>query len=88
MLRLLGTSRRRLQRPQILMSGPAPSLLVGSSMAVEKTLASVLESTPVHGDSPPKWGAVKFRPPEVSKRFLIPSKSKKNASLRLPAKKV
>ena len=55
---------------------------------MEKTLASVLESTPVHGDSPARCGAVKLRPPEVSKRFLIPSKSKKNASLRAPAKNV
>ena len=31
---------------------------------------------------------MKLRPPEVSKRFLTPSKSKKNASLRAPAKKV
>ena len=31
---------------------------------------------------------MKFRLPLVSNRFLIPSKSKKNASLRLPAKKV
>jgi hypothetical protein len=46
------------------------------------------ESTPVHGDLPPKWGAVKFLPPLVSNRFLIPSKSKKKASLRLPAKNV
>jgi hypothetical protein len=37
---------------------------------------------------PPRWGSVKFRLPLVSNRFLIPSKSKKNASLRLPAKKV
>ena len=29
-----------------------------------------------------------MRLPEVSKRFLTPSKSKKNASLRAPAKKV
>ena len=34
------------------MSGSAPRKLVGISMAVEKTLASVLESTPVQGDSP------------------------------------
>ena len=57
-------------------------------MAVEKTLASVLESTPVQGDSPGRVRSVKFRLPEVSKRFLIPSKSKKNASLRAPAKNV
>ena len=31
---------------------------------------------------------MKFRLPRVSNRFLIPSKSKKNASLRLPAKNV
>ena len=31
---------------------------------------------------------MKLRLPEVSKRFLIPSKSKKNASLRAPAKNV
>ena len=31
---------------------------------------------------------MKLRLPRVSNRFLIPSKSKKNASLRLPAKKV
>src|SRR6185369_1084037 len=81
-------SRRKLQRPQILMSGSAPRKLVGISMAVEKTLASVLESTPVQGDSPGKVRSVKLRLPEVSKIFLIPSKSKKNASLRAPAKKV
>ena len=31
---------------------------------------------------------MKLRPPEVSNRFLTPSKSKKNASLRAPAKNV
>ena len=65
-----------------------PSSLVGSSSTIENTLASVFESTPVHGDWPPRWGAVKFRPPVVSNRFLMPSKSKKNASLRAPAKNV
>ena len=70
------------------MSGSAPSWAVGSSIAMEKTLASVLESTPVHGDVPPRCGAVKLRPPVVSNRFLMPSKSKKNASLRAPAKNV
>jgi len=44
-------SRRRLHRPQILMSGSAPKKSVGTSMTVENTLASVFESTPVHGDS-------------------------------------
>src|SRR6476469_8800128 len=81
-------SRRRLHRPQIRISGLAPSSLVGSSITVENTLASVFESTPVQGDLPPRWGAVKFLPPRVSNRFLMPSKSKKNASLRLPAKNV
>src|SRR5229473_1523636 len=81
-------SLRTLHRPQTRISGLAPSSLVGSSITVENTLASVFESTPVHGDLPPRWGAVKFLPPEVSNRFLIPSKSKKKASLRLPAKKV
>jgi hypothetical protein len=79
-------SFRRLQRPQI------PTLLptsrVGSSITVDSTLAWVLESTPVHGDLLPKCGAVKLRPPLVSNSALMPSKSKKNASLRLPAKKV
>src|SRR5215475_13350532 len=77
---------RRLQRPQMRISELAPSSRVGISIAIENTLACVLESTPVHGDLPPRWGAVKFRPPRVSNRFLIPSKSKKKASLRLPAK--
>src|SRR3954468_8643956 len=81
-------SRRTLHLPQILTSGSAPRKLVGISMAVEKTLALVLESTPVQGDSPGRVSAVKLRPPEVSKRFLTPSKSKKNASLRAPAKNV
>src|SRR5829696_8159406 len=81
-------SWRTLHRPQMRISGAAPSSLVGSSITVENTLASVLESTPVHGDWPPRWGAVKFLPPEVSNRALIPSKSKKKASLRAPAKKV
>src|ERR1700732_785888 len=69
-------------------SGLGSSSLVGSSIAVENTFACVFESTPVHGDLPPRWGSVKFRLPLVSNRFLIPSKSKKNASLRRPAKKV
>src|SRR5579872_6560296 len=59
-----------------------------TAIAVENTLACVFESTPVHGALPPRCGAVKFLPPLVSNRLLIPSKSKKNASLRLPAKKV
>src|SRR3979490_1646640 len=70
------------------MSGSGPGKLVGISMAVEKTLAWVLESTPVHGDSPGKVRSVKLRLPEVSKRFLTPSKSQKNAPLRAPAKNV
>src|SRR5260370_24734099 len=70
------------------MSGLAPSSLVGISITVENTLACVFESTPVHGDLLPRWGAVKFLPPLVSNRFLMPSKSKKKASLRLPAKNV
>jgi hypothetical protein len=49
------------------MSGLAPSSLVGSSTTVENTLAVAFESTPVHGDRPPRCGAVKFRPPLVSK---------------------
>ena len=53
---------------------------------MEKTLAWVFESTPVHGDLSLRWGSVKFRLPLMSNRFLMPSKSKKNASLRLPAK--
>src|SRR6476646_5517412 len=79
-------SRRRLHRPQILISGSAPRKSVGISMAVEKTLAAVLESTPVQGDSPGRVSSVKLRLPEVSKSSLTPSKSKKNASLRAPAK--
>src|SRR6476660_9753486 len=81
-------SRRRLHRPHMRTAGLAPSSLVGNSIAVENTLACVFESTPVHGALPPRCGAVKFLPPLVSNRFLIPSKSKKNASLRLPAKNV
>src|SRR5215831_15663525 len=53
-----------------------------------KPFACVFESTPVHGDLSPRCGSVKFRLPLISNRFLMPSKSKKNASLRLPAKKV
>src|SRR6476620_1153852 len=79
---------RTLHLPQILISGSAPRKPVGISMAVEKTLALVLESTPVQGDSPGRVRSVKLRLPEVSNRFLIPSKSKKNASLRAPAKNV
>src|SRR5215475_2616348 len=79
---------RRLQRPQMRIV-PVPSSLVGSSTAVENTLAWVLESTPVHGDLPGvRCGSVKFRLPRVSNRFLMPSKSKKKASLREPQKKV
>src|SRR3984957_17647926 len=70
------------------MSGSAPRKLVGISMAVENTLAWVLESTPVHGDSPGRVSAVKLPAPDVSKRFLTPSKSKKNAPPRAPAKNV
>src|SRR6201991_2698889 len=70
------------------MSGSAPKKLVGISMAVEKTFASVLESTPVQGDSPGRVSSVKLRLPEVSKSSLTPSKSKKKASLRAPAKNV
>src|ERR1700712_2523990 len=82
-------SRCRLQRPQIRTSGSAPKALVGSSRTIEQTLASVLESTPVQGDSGAGWtGEVKFRLPDVSNRLLTPSKSKKNASLRAPAKNV
>src|SRR5215472_539387 len=81
-------SRLTLQRPQMWTSGLGSSSLVGSSIAVENTFACVFESTPVHGDLPPRRGSVKFRLPLISNRFLIPSKSKKNASLRLPAKKV
>src|ERR1700721_3803534 len=81
-------SRLTLHRPQTWISGFGLSSLVGSSTAVEKTFAVVFESTPVQGDLPPKWGSVKFRLPLMSNRFLIPSKSKKNGSLRLPAKKV
>src|SRR6516165_7760855 len=81
-------SRLRLHRPQMWTSGRGLSSLVGNSTAVENTFAWVLESTPVHGDLPPRCGSVKLRLPRISNRFLIPSKSKKNASLRLPAKKV
>src|SRR5271169_450554 len=81
-------SRLRLQRPQIWIPDLGSSSLVGSSITVENTFASVFESTPVQGDLPPRWGAVKFLPPLVSNRFLIPSKSKKEASLRAPAKNV
>ena len=69
-------------------SGVGLSWLVGSSITVENTFACVFESTPVQGDLAPRCGSVKFRLPLMSNRFLIPSKSKKNASLRLPAKKV
>src|SRR5258708_33289090 len=79
-------SLRRLHRRQMRISGLPPSSRVGSSITVENTLACVFESTPVHGDLPPRCGAVKFLPPEVSNRALIPSKSKKKASLRLPVK--
>ena len=44
------------------MSGFAPSSLVGSSITVEHTLALAFASTPVHGDLPPRCGAVKLRP--------------------------
>src|ERR1700754_1042681 len=73
------------------MSGFAPRFVVGISRIIEQTFAVVLESTPVHGDFPPsasRCGEVKFRLPEMSNRFLMPSKSKKNASLRAPAKKL
>src|SRR5580704_18098169 len=56
-------SRCRLHRPQMLTSGRAPISPVGSSSTVDSTLASVLESFPVHGDGPPSCGAVKLRPP-------------------------
>ncbi len=36
------------------LSGLAPSSLVGSSITVENTFACVFESTPVHGDLPPR----------------------------------
>src|SRR5271170_5671442 len=38
--------------PQMCTSGFGDSSLVGSSTTVEKTFASVFESTPVHGDLP------------------------------------
>jgi hypothetical protein len=41
-----------------------------------------LETTPVQGDSPGRVRSVELRLREVSKRFLIPSKPKKKASLR------
>ena len=63
-------SRRRLHRPQIRTSGSAPSALVGISSTIENTLASVLESTPVHGESPPRCGAVKLRPPTGVEQVL------------------
>src|ERR1700750_784784 len=79
---------RRLQRPQI-RTVPPPSSLVGNSTTVENTLASVLESTPVQGDLPGvRCGSVKFRLPRMSNRFLMPSKSKKKAWLRVAQKKV
>src|SRR5882757_10879482 len=56
-------SRRTLHRPQMRIAGLAPSSLVGSSNAVENTLASVFESLPVQGDLPPRRGEVKFLPP-------------------------
>src|SRR5262250_2144505 len=77
-----------LHRPQMWTSSLGLSSLVGNSIAVENTFACVFESTPVQGDLPPRCGSVKFRLPLISNRFLIPSKSKKNASLRLPAKNV
>src|SRR5262249_57543202 len=43
---------RTLHRPQICTSGFGASSLVGSSTTIEKTLAWVFESTPVHGDLP------------------------------------
>jgi len=50
-----------------------PSSLVGSSNTVEKTLASVFESTPVQGALTPTWSEVKFLSPSGLYRFLIPS---------------
>ena len=44
---------RTLQRPQIRISGLAPSSLVGNSRTIEKMLACVFESTPLHGDLTP-----------------------------------
>src|ERR1700684_3919057 len=44
---------RRLQRPQIRIGPVVAAPPVGSSIAIEQTLASVFESWPVHGDLPP-----------------------------------
>src|SRR4029077_13143294 len=77
-----------LHRPQTRIGYLVPSSLVGSSNTVENTLASVFESTPVQGALTPTWSDVKFRSPNGLYRFLIPSKSKKKASLRLPVKTV
>src|SRR5262249_30853911 len=46
-------------------SGLGSSSLVGSSITVEHTFACVFESTPVHGDLPPRCGSVKFRLPDI-----------------------
>src|SRR5271163_4660707 len=43
-----------LHRPQICTTGFGASSLVGSSITVENTFAVALESTPVHGDLPPR----------------------------------
>jgi len=45
---------------------------VGSSITIEKMFASVLESLSVHGDSPPRCGAVKFRPAARVEQALDP----------------
>ena len=82
-------SRRTLQRPQIRMSGSAPRQ---RGRHLEHHRAHVGRRVGI--DSGPRrfgagWvSAVKFRSPEVSNRFLTPSKSKKKASLRAPAKNV
>jgi len=58
---------------------PDPDLRLGIDLARwhldhhREHIGSVLDSTPVQGDLPPRWGAVKFRRPRVSNRFLIPS---------------
>src|SRR5262244_4370240 len=53
-------SRLTLQRPQIWTSDLGASSLVGSSITVENTFASVFESTPVHGDLEMRLGEVTF----------------------------
>src|SRR2546423_14934362 len=58
-------SWRTLHRPQMRISGLAPSSLVGSSITVENTLACGIVFTPGHGDLPLRWGVGEVQPPAV-----------------------